>query len=617
MSAIPSLPVKVRCSQNLKTLAPKRSTGLLWIDEGIDCPWMAWDSADFRNTLLHDIDHPEALARWQDLPPHIRPILCMSPWTGRAVAITRLADPVALLDERRAKSRAMADLAARLMAAALGATVLPVGSVVKNPFGTTANIIGHLPRIGTTAEHPELRLLTEQRGLVWHTLPGGGPVELKEIVAALKGQYWFEPEARSRVHQPGPGGGKARPDPREISNGRNDELFHTLRFWAMYQGERDLAATTDQALRINAGFTSPLSAAEVTATARSVAKFMTTKYRPRHGAGRVRRGRDAPLHSPSMTLTEKQAVAGAETAQARTLATLTTLAEAATGLFRDGQRPSQTAIAAASGLTVRRVKELWNVAGLPVSYGVLSGSGAAGGGQGGPFLTLKGYCGSLSRKIEENARAAAAIRSYDEQAARMSRRGARPEEVAPPASDADPAIMAAWRRAVAARRDAVRRATNRAKAIRQAMDRAERWSTFLSLARAGDEAGYRAWMRQETARWDDLADAVARDDESRRSLRDRRGIHFARLAREWRAAKQAAATGHDQPLRQRRRAHTGRTDWHRLPDRHDLAAHALTRHKDQARQADRDRELRATGWLPDLSGSPSRARESLGAVLPT
>jgi hypothetical protein len=77
MSVLPRFPIKVQASQNIRTLAPMRSTALLWIDDAITVPWLAWDSKDFRNVLAIDIDHPEALERWQDLPAHIRPHLVM------------------------------------------------------------------------------------------------------------------------------------------------------------------------------------------------------------------------------------------------------------------------------------------------------------------------------------------------------------------------------------------------------------------------------------------------------------------------------------------------------------------------------------------------------------
>eukprot|EP01037_Dinobryon_pediforme_P019192 gene19192-19565_t len=71
-----------------------------------------------------------------------------------------------------------------------------------------------------------------------------------------------------------------RPLPKDIFiNGRNDELFHTLRLWA-YRAVNTLHASIDlesavyeEAIEINNCFDNPLPLSEVKATAKSVARW--------------------------------------------------------------------------------------------------------------------------------------------------------------------------------------------------------------------------------------------------------------------------------------------------------------------------------------------------------
>lgn len=89
----------------------------------------------------------------------------------------------------------------------------------------------------------------------------------------------------------------ASPKPRQLPNncvtrGRNDELFHTLRFWAYRQApnhsseEGLLAALLHQAGIINTCFAKPLPFAEIKATSKAMAKWI---WKRRHELGRSTR----------------------------------------------------------------------------------------------------------------------------------------------------------------------------------------------------------------------------------------------------------------------------------------------------------------------------------------
>lgn len=526
MSSIPQLPVRLRCSQNIRTLSPTRSTSLLWIDQALDCPWLSWDAEEIRNTILIDIDHADALARWQDLPPHIRPHLVMSAWSGRAHAILPLASPVCITAKGREGPRILADLAGRLLAAALGGTLLPVRSVVKNPWGLSSELIGHLPRLGPVPQFPELHEASQVRGLVWHTVPGSGPCELKSIIEALAPQYWHEPAAQK------PGKPWQKKHRESCPLGRNVLLFDSVRFWAYDRVERDLAAITAEAVRVNAAFSIPLPSGEVHATARSIAKFMASRYRPRMGINaKVKRGRDAVAISEDMPLEARQAIAGSQTAQARTAATLAKLFDAAAGLSQDGKRPTQAALANISGISERRVREVWNIPARNRSYGALSGNGPR---QGRPTPNLREYCESLWSDVQRKKRDSEIIQAYQTQAERMMKKGARPEVVLPRGDTLNPEIHRAHEKAMAARRDANRRQEARQERRETQVRVAERKANFRAWSEANDVDAFKAFYRKEEARWDAMERFIdpAEKWEMRRH-RERMGAYLKRLRQEW------------------------------------------------------------------------------------
>lgn len=534
MASIPRLPVRLRCSQNIRTLSPTRSTSLLWVDDAVTLPWLSWDSQEFRNVLAIDIDHADSLARWQDLPPHIRPHLVLDAWSGRGHAILPLSSPVCLSAQGREGPRILADLAGRLLGAALGGALLPVRSVVKSPWGRSSELTGHLPRLGHKPQFPELYEATQARGLCWHTIPGTGPVELKAIVQALAGEYWHEPAAQ----KPGKPWQKKRRESCPL--GRNVLLFDAVRFWAYDAHEKDLAAITAEALRVNSSFSIPLPPSEVHSTARSIAKFMASRYRPRVGGGSgINRGRDGQSISDDMTVNQRQAVAAQATNQARTQATLTKISEAAKGLAADNKQPSQTAIAKASGVSLGRVKDLWNIQGVPVRSGALSGSGAAEGAREGGSISLKEYCSELSTHIQKKKEEDQKIRLYAELTARMMKRGAKPEVVPPRGAGASPELESAHKAAQAARKDCIRRQEARADREDQKAKREERLANFQTWAATNDGEAFQAFYSSEIRRWDALEILIDPDEkEELRTHLLRKFTHLKRVRQEWQKAKQ-------------------------------------------------------------------------------
>jgi hypothetical protein len=456
----------------------------------------------------------------------------MDTWSGRAHAILPLCSPVCLTAKGREGPKILADLAGRLLAAALGGSLLPARSVAKNPWGRQEALTGHLLRIGHAPAYPELHELTQARGLVWHTIPGTGPVELKSVIDALAPQYWHEPAAQAATpHRKGNRRGTPNP------LGRNTILFDRVRWWAYDREEKDLSEILAEALRVNAEFSSPLPSAEVTATAKSIAKFMAVRFRPRTGMNdRIKRGRDKEYISAHMTMEERQSVSGYRTTELRTQSTLSKLFQAADRLSEQDKIPTQSAIAEMVGISLKRVKQLWKTRG---KYGVLSGSGTKDQGGQGESITLKEYCNKLTLSIQRKKEEAQKIQIYAELTRRMMKRGARPENVPPRGPDASPEVREAHQKALAARKDAVRRQESRAEREDQKARRAERLAKFQSWAQAGDREAFEAFYEQEMGRWDALEILI--DPEEKEKLRThhlRKFTHLKRVRQEWNRARQ-------------------------------------------------------------------------------
>lgn len=371
---MPRLPRRLLCSQNLRTSTPAAYSSTLPIDLAITCPWVSFDGELHRNVLAFDLDHEDAMELAAALPPHIRPWVVLDPYSGRAHAFIFLASPVCMADGTSDKARGLANYAQRMMARALRATPLRHRALLKNPFGRVDAMIGRQLRRTPTPGVPAIWQAWNDSGspLAWHTIAGADPVELRAIVAALADEYGEEEaEERTRVRFR-----RRRGDASAI--GRNCALFDMVRFWAYAREERDGGVILAEAVRVNGTFAEPLPRAEVSATARSIAKFMRSRFSPRSGASSTR-GRDSAIGA-GLTIEGRQAVAGRVSAAARATTTDAKIA-AAVDRLRDGaKRVTQAAVAIEAGVSLRTVKARWIGLTQPpviVQDAVLSGSATA------------------------------------------------------------------------------------------------------------------------------------------------------------------------------------------------------------------------------------------------
>jgi hypothetical protein len=250
-----------------------------------------------------------------------------------------------------------------LIAAALRGTPMPAKSMVKSPWGLAGNLIGARMRRSPTPATPAVwqayeeytareaekaaKAKTTSRALMWITQPGDGPAELRAILAALEDEYGdsIQPQRQEK------GWRKDRSEPSVI--GRNCALFDLTRWWAYDNFEKDEAAIHAEADRINAGLPNPLPPNEVASIARSICRFMNSRFQPRYGASRRRR--DCDLNR-GMDARSRLAFAGRRTAEGRAISTDAKIATARAQLATEGKRPTQVAIAALAGISDRTIR---------------------------------------------------------------------------------------------------------------------------------------------------------------------------------------------------------------------------------------------------------------------
>lgn len=544
-AVLPLMPRRPRASQNLRAITRDPSSSSFLLDEAITLPWCATDSETHRNSLLIDIDHDDALDRWMELPERIRPILVLDPWSGRAHAIAFLASPVLLAtrDEITVRQtdtssesgkkallgpQMMADLAGRLLAAALGGKLLPPGSVVKNPWGQAANLIGHRRKHG---QRPVWEIAWDDmqaRGLMWSTRPGARPVELRTLVAALADRWWGE-TAGATARFSTMRYAKKRGDPSWLS--RNCWVFDLTRWWAYDRAERDTAAITEAALNFNADLANPLPPGDVRATARSISRFMSSRFRPRYGSAPTTRGRDA-ADGAALSLPEKQALAARKSAAAHAAATDRKIAAGYAEIVSAGGTISQAAVAAGSGVSISTVKRRWPL----VSNAVLSGSAAqaALGPQARPASQNQNLSPSLASRATLDRRLKSIIGRLANLAATAMRPSARP-----PVMVEIPADLSGYqsvRKAAAEARQAVQDAHRRAAARAAKAAAAVRADEFRKGASGPFPmswwSDYRAALDAE---WDAREQEPGLDRHDVARLRVAREATFAARWRLWRA----------------------------------------------------------------------------------
>lgn len=350
---VPWLPRRPLASANIRSVAVRdRYADPMLLDDAVTMPWLAFDGTDARNVIAIDVDHADGPDRTEALAAYglPRPTLVIDPWSGRSHAVWRLATPVLTGEGARLGPQKLLHVAGSMLAAAMGGTLMPPRALLKSPWGLLENLQGHRLRRGDVPAMPSLWEAYNASGtsLMWHTVPGDlRPVELREIVAALADDYAAAmPAPVRRWH-------KQRGEPSAL--GRNSALFDLTRWWAYDRIERDGGAIHDEAMRVNATFATPLPANEVAATARSIARFMNTRF-GRKASRAARRDDEA---GQGMTPEQKRSLAGRASADAVIARTNDKIMRGIEALRAAGARVTQKALAAVSGMSLRTIASRW------------------------------------------------------------------------------------------------------------------------------------------------------------------------------------------------------------------------------------------------------------------
>lgn len=335
------LPRSIRVSGNIKTAEPSTS-GEVALQHGACCyPWVSLDGPQHRNALILDIDHQDGLELAGELPQQLRPHIVVDPWSARAAAIFMLEDPHYVGPGASKKSKVFFDAQAIRLAQHFRATVLPHGTLTKNPFGMVDMLRGEQVR---RTSQPTSPLWDAWKAIespfLWCSWAGARHIDLhcvRDHFQPLEAEGEVEPPRLFRFSKWN-----------GVTNGRNDELFHSLRFWAYADAVKDFDVILQRGQELNQLFPTPLPVSEIAAIARSIAKYMRTRWagtRARLTAGETK---------------ARQAAAGRRSAD---LKKALSIAELKIALYQwpSDQKRTQAAVAAATGLSLRTVKTHWEM----------------------------------------------------------------------------------------------------------------------------------------------------------------------------------------------------------------------------------------------------------------
>ena len=277
---LPSMPRRPLASQSIRAITASKSSDPLLLDSAVTCPWVAVDGTAGINALLVDVDHPDVFEYLEGIRACGCPVpdIIGDPWSGRTHAVLWLLKSVATEGPRVSRKAIHATgFAVRLLAASLGGTALPGGSLIKSPWGLVSALQGQRLLRGEMPVVPDAweAYVEAKTGLMWGTTPGTGPAHILDVISALRGRWEFDCAPESRRGAADDGG--------MHPYGRNCSLFDWLRKWAYPRLVADDGDLLRHALVLNGRFPVPLAPSEVAATARSVGRFMRHTYIPKHG----------------------------------------------------------------------------------------------------------------------------------------------------------------------------------------------------------------------------------------------------------------------------------------------------------------------------------------------
>ncbi len=305
---LPRLPGMVRVSDNIKGVGGQPTSWVEPIRYAVGRPWIAFNNDRFVNAITIDCDHDDmdlvdGLIWKSDLPP---PLIVSDMATGRYHATWLLAAPVHVYAGAARKPQKALALARALLTSALRGDPAYTNSLTKNPFARKNSLTGPLKRKANALYDETVVAAWEDQIFLWGVDDRGmRPCELTDIIKCLRDDYEPSWPGRKNIKIV------------RSSEGRNTTLFDTIREWSYknfdaYYGDF-FAELLRFARQVNSEFERPLKDGEVYSTAKSVSKFMLTKWNGRKRERTLNLGvmTKEQLINPSMTLIEKQKAAGA------------------------------------------------------------------------------------------------------------------------------------------------------------------------------------------------------------------------------------------------------------------------------------------------------------------
>ncbi len=210
---------------------------------------------------------------------------------------------------------------------------------------------------GGPVEHVAGRMSKNPDSRAWHaTQFRETPYSLTELARALD----LDP---ADIHPAKRQSGRGLDEALASAGGRNDELFHRLRFHAYtvvgrFAGQTALQEhLTAELEAMNSALLSPLPPVEVRSISKSVSVWT---WRHRDALAGPRRGAMTASFAPGLTVTEKRIAAAHRTARLNRERHGDAVAVAFDRLSREtGRRPTQAAVAAAAGVSERTVRSRW------------------------------------------------------------------------------------------------------------------------------------------------------------------------------------------------------------------------------------------------------------------
>ncbi|PZR07640.1 MAG: hypothetical protein DI532_23335 [Azospirillum brasilense] len=567
---LPRLPRRVLASSSIKGMAEHASSRIVPLAEALTHQWVAFNGRGFVNTETADIDEP---LQWRTtlsdmVERHGMPMpaaVVASPWKGTVHLIWVYETPVS--NRSSAESRLRRGIRRGLVMS--GSCSRFANRLQKNPWHVASS--PQLPDAAEQCGDPAIwnRYRAERSGLTYHTeVLQLGTVRARDLFLPLAARAT---EQKITLLEPKPDRVAVRHIPLGVQDGTSDRkgsrLFHAAARAVRRACTGDAGQIHDLVTRTAAALSSPATPGEVAKIAEAITAWMNSRWRgPLNGRPRVRhRSGSRPINEGvmrgeaadrgpqgltawrSLSLQQKRQAAAARTNAERVRRSDDAVRDAVAALIREGEDVTQATVAGKAGVSLSTVQRRWRslqiVQDAPAettSHGLIRLCAAS------PARTESIFHTTAARSVRDLAREIRtsraedrrtdrkAIRQYRAQAARLRRRGALDEVVAPLRPGARASVRSAHADVLKAQHDVWRRVAGRQQRERQLRAAEER--AAWHAAHVGDELAWTKRLSDLGRRRDEAVQAARARGMSTTRIEDMFGSMFAAEYRAyWRA----------------------------------------------------------------------------------